>query len=56
MNRFLPLPILILMTVGCSQHEARVAAAGAEPRVCRGPGRNRCCFRHRRYLPGKRHV
>jgi RND family efflux transporter MFP subunit len=33
MNRFLPLPILLLITVGCSQHEARVAAAGAEPRV-----------------------
>ena len=32
MNRFLPLPILILMTASCSQHEARVAAAGAEPR------------------------
>jgi len=33
MNRLLPLPILILMTGGCSQHEARVAAAGAEPRL-----------------------
>jgi len=33
MNRFLPLPILIWMTAGCSQHEARVAAAGAEQRV-----------------------
>ncbi len=33
MNRFLPFPILLLITVGCSQHEARVAAAGAEPRV-----------------------
>src|SRR5215469_8866913 len=31
MNRLLPLPILILMTGGCSQHEARVAAAGVEP-------------------------
>src|SRR5215472_16520047 len=30
MNRLLPLPILILMTGGCSQHEARVAAAAAE--------------------------
>lgn len=30
MNRLLPLAILILMTAGCSQHEARVAAAGAE--------------------------
>lgn len=33
MNRLLPLPILILMAAGCSQHEARVAAAGAEQRV-----------------------
>jgi RND family efflux transporter MFP subunit len=33
MNRLLPLPILILMTAGCSPHEARVAAAGAEQRV-----------------------
>jgi multidrug efflux pump subunit AcrA (membrane-fusion protein) len=33
MKRFLPLPILILMSAGCSQHEMRVAAAGAEPRV-----------------------
>jgi RND family efflux transporter MFP subunit len=31
MNRLLPIPILILITAGCSQHEARVAAAGAEP-------------------------
>ena len=30
MNRLLPLAILILMTTGCSQHETRVAAAGAE--------------------------
>jgi RND family efflux transporter MFP subunit len=30
MNRLLPLAILILMTAGCSQHEARLAAAGAE--------------------------
>ena len=30
MNRFLPLAIPILMIAGCSQHEARVAAAGAE--------------------------
>src|SRR5215472_6975531 len=33
MNRLLPLPILILMTGGCSQHEARVAAAAAEQGV-----------------------
>src|SRR5205807_8372121 len=33
MNRLLPLPILILMTAGCSPHEVRVAAAGAEQRV-----------------------
>ena len=33
MKRFLPLPILILITAGCSQHEVRVAAAGAEQRV-----------------------
>jgi multidrug efflux system membrane fusion protein len=33
MNRFSPFPILLLITVGCSQHEARVSAAGAEPRV-----------------------
>jgi len=33
MNRLLPLPILILMTTGCSQHETRVAAAGAEQNV-----------------------
>jgi membrane fusion protein, multidrug efflux system len=33
MNRLLPLAILILMTAGCSEHEARVAAAGAEPRM-----------------------
>ena len=33
MNQLLPLTILILMTAGCSQHEARVAAAGAEQRV-----------------------
>ncbi|HTR34902.1 MAG TPA: efflux RND transporter periplasmic adaptor subunit [Bryobacteraceae bacterium] len=33
MTRLLPLPILILMTGGCSQHETRVAAAGAEQRV-----------------------
>src|SRR5215467_6718315 len=33
MNRLLTLPILILMTGGCSQHEARVAAAGAEQRA-----------------------
>ena len=33
MNRLLPFPILILITAGCSQHEARVAAAGAEQRV-----------------------
>jgi len=32
MNQWLPLAILILMTASCSQHEARVAAAGAEPR------------------------
>ena len=32
MNRLLKLPILILMTGGCSQHEVRVAAAGAEQR------------------------
>ncbi len=30
MNQTLPLAILILMTAGCSQHETRVAAAGAE--------------------------
>ncbi len=30
MHRLLPLAILILMTAGCSQHEARVAGAGAE--------------------------
>jgi multidrug efflux pump subunit AcrA (membrane-fusion protein) len=33
MNRLLPFPILLLMTAGCSQHEARVAAAGAELRL-----------------------
>jgi len=33
MNRLLPLAILILMTAGCSQHETRVAAAGAEQSV-----------------------
>src|SRR5215471_9531344 len=33
MNRTLPLATLILMTAGCSQHEARVAAAGAEQSV-----------------------
>src|SRR5262244_1942502 len=33
MNRLLTLPILILMTGGCSQHEVRVAAAGAEQRA-----------------------
>ena len=33
MKRLLPLPILILMTAGCSQHESRVAAAGAEQSV-----------------------
>ena len=33
MNRFLPLAITILMSAGCSQHEARVAAASAESRV-----------------------
>jgi RND family efflux transporter MFP subunit len=33
MNRLLPLPILILMTGGCSQHETRVAAAGVEQGV-----------------------
>src|SRR6059058_560032 len=33
MNRLLPLPILILLTGGCSPHEVRVAAAGAEQRV-----------------------
>jgi len=33
MNQLLPLAILILMSAGCSQHEARVAAAGAEQRV-----------------------
>jgi len=33
MNRLLPLAILILTTAGCSQHEASVAAAGAEQRV-----------------------
>jgi len=33
MNQLLPLAILILMTAGCSPHEARVAAAGAEQRV-----------------------
>src|SRR6516164_7074554 len=32
MNQWLPLAILILMTASCSQHEARVAAAGVEPR------------------------
>jgi len=32
MKPLLPIPILILMTTGCSPHEARVAAAGAEPR------------------------
>src|SRR5689334_4954021 len=30
MKRLLPFPILILMTAGCSQHETRVSAAGAE--------------------------
>jgi len=33
MNRLLPFLILILMTAGCSQHEARVAAAAAEQTV-----------------------
>lgn len=33
MNQSLPLAILILMTAGCSQHETRVAAAGAEQRM-----------------------
>lgn len=33
MNRLLPLLLPILITGGCSQHEARVAAAGAEQRV-----------------------
>ena len=33
MNQLLPLTILILMTAGCSQQLARVAAAGAEQRV-----------------------
>ena len=33
MNHRLPLAILILMIGGCSQHETRVAAAGAEQRV-----------------------
>jgi RND family efflux transporter MFP subunit len=33
MSRLLPLLILILMIGGCSQHETRVAAAGAEQRV-----------------------
>jgi membrane fusion protein, multidrug efflux system len=33
MDRLLPLAVLILMTAGCSQHEARVAAAGAELRA-----------------------
>jgi RND family efflux transporter MFP subunit len=33
MNRLLPLAIVILTTAGCSQHEARVAAAGAEQSV-----------------------
>src|SRR4051794_19718092 len=33
MNRLSPLPILILMTAGCSPHEVRVAAAGTEQRV-----------------------
>jgi RND family efflux transporter MFP subunit len=33
MNQLLSLAILILMTAGCSRHEARVAAAGAERRV-----------------------
>jgi RND family efflux transporter MFP subunit len=33
MNRLFPLAILILMIAGCSQHEARVAAAGAEQSV-----------------------
>src|SRR4051794_751726 len=33
MNQLLPLAIVFLMMAGCSQHEARVTAAGAEPRV-----------------------
>ena len=33
MKRFYPLAIVILLTSGCSQNEARVAAAGAEQRV-----------------------
>jgi len=33
MHRLFPLAILILMTGGCSQHEARVAAAGVEQSV-----------------------
>ena len=33
MNRLLPLAILILMTGGCSQHEASVGAAGVEQRA-----------------------
>ncbi|HTS64530.1 MAG TPA: efflux RND transporter periplasmic adaptor subunit [Candidatus Acidoferrales bacterium] len=33
MNRMSPLAILILMIAGCSQHEVRVAAAGAEQRA-----------------------
>lgn len=33
MNRLLPLAILISMASGCSQHEARVVAAGAEQRI-----------------------
>src|SRR3954470_20443906 len=33
MNQRLPLAILILMNAGCSQHETRVAAAGAELRA-----------------------
>jgi RND family efflux transporter MFP subunit len=33
MNGLLPLAVLILLSAGCSQHEASVAAAGAEPAV-----------------------
>ncbi len=33
MNRFMPLAIVMLTAAGCSQHEARVAAAGAQQRV-----------------------
>jgi hypothetical protein len=42
MNRLLPLPILILMTGGCSQHEARVPdqnlhSLGLAVTDCRAP-------------------